>query len=770
MSTLPTPQPDQPAYQPGDIADIKRLISFLFSFTWYYFPSLFFAFACAYLFWFREEGIDLIRALTDSAFYIFGFFPSLFLWAVITWYTSWLVTKLQLKLITDKQHPVFGSPKLLNYTPLVLGLFCFMILGVAILNFIFLRFNWGFWWLTGLLLLQVFLLFLFALAYHGYINNKVRNAPEVAKNEYLNRISRKARWTAIISFVVLGISSLVGLSGTFLYVSVLLVIYVLSTVYVILAMNRSIYMDEIEMKPFVIKRITFYLPDKTHISTPFKAYLGICLLAFLIALFSPALSIALGTISGVLLSFAFLLGFANVASFFSVQLRINLHFVFIFVSIIVGMFLNPYNVRTLKLDENHLTMHHDRKSVEQHFNEWMNANRKNIQQADSVKGYPLFFVITHGGASRSGYWTASVLSELEDRSEAEFSKHLFALGGASGGSVGNAVFLSLLQRKTIEGFDSIGSKARNYLGNDFLSFTMNRLMGSDFIGHILPFMWILDDRAIALENSFEHQSFLTKENPTSMQFSRPFLTIWDSVLNKGKFMPALFINTTRVQDASPGLISNLKIDASLFSNRIDVLGKVDSAYTLSLSTAVVLGARFAYVSPAGRLGDSYYVDGGYFDNSGAGAILNVIEILKNIIDKNQDALYKKLRFKLIHITNDKAPKSDLSGIHPVTNDAAAPLITILGSYTMQTEYNNKRLKETMNELGDQSKGVNYFSCDLHKGEDSVATETFPMNWYISKTKRQSMDSAMLKCRTIESILFQLPEYAKNMYPGGSKKK
>ena len=50
--------------------------------------------------------------------------------------------------------------------------------------------------------------------------------------------------------------------------------------------------------------------------------------------------------------------------------------------------------------------------------------------------YPVFFVLADGGASRSGYWVASVLGMLHDSTNGKFDDHLFALSGASGGKRG----------------------------------------------------------------------------------------------------------------------------------------------------------------------------------------------------------------------------------------------------------------------------------------------------------------------------------------------
>ena len=106
-------------------------------------------------------------------------------------------------------------------------------------------------------------------------------------------------------------------------------------------------------------------------------------------------------------------------------------------------------------------------------------------EIDSVPEYPVYFVLADGGASRSGYWVASVLSKLQDTSRNAFGRHLFCLSGASGGSVGNASFYLLLKELGDQPsklpYDSIYLKhSRQYLENDFLTYTLSRMLSHDF--------------------------------------------------------------------------------------------------------------------------------------------------------------------------------------------------------------------------------------------------------------------------------------------------
>ncbi len=70
-----------------------------------------------------------------------------------------------------------------------------------------------------------------------------------------------------------------------------------------------------------------------------------------------------------------------------------------------------------------------------------------IRKTDATGKHPLFIVTTEGGGIRAAYWTATVLGTIQDTDEA-FAKHLFAISGVSGGSLGAAVFDGLVADKT----------------------------------------------------------------------------------------------------------------------------------------------------------------------------------------------------------------------------------------------------------------------------------------------------------------------------------
>jgi hypothetical protein len=203
-------------------------------------------------------------------------------------------------------------------------------------------------------------------------------------------------------------------------------------------------------------------------------------------------------------------------------------------------------------------------------------------------------------------------------------------------------------------------------------------------------------------------------------------------------LPILCINTTRMQDGNPGVISNIKIADADFNGRIDVLGMLKKEEDMKLSTGIVLGASFPYLSPAGRIDykkcdtcteePNYFVDGGYFDNSGAGVVFEMIVNLQKIIAADTTIKNKnKLEFNIIHITNENFDDVTLTSVNPLVNDLAAPFKTLLGAYDTQTSVNDLRLKNFVGNLYNDN--LHYNRISLYIKNDPMR---YAMNWVISK--------------------------------------
>lgn len=387
--------------------------------------------------------------------------------------------------------------------------------------------------------------------------------------------------------------------------------------------------------------------------------------------------------------------------------------------------------------------------------EWM-KNKPELYDT-MVKEYQVFIVLSDGGASRAGYWVSSVLAKLQDESKGEFGKHLLCLSGASGGSFGNAIFYSQLskyanEKNLPENFSYLNG-AQQFCKKDNLTFALAHMLGPDYFRHVFPISAIYD-RSAALEFSME--------NPGDSVSGFPDLSVSLShfIYNGNKEnsnLPMLFVNSTCMQNGNPAIVSTVEIGDAEYNGRIDVLSQVDSMtkksssckYDMKLSNAVVLGARFPYVSPAGKIGDYYFVDGGYFDNSGSGAVMEMLTLMKKKF-KN-DERFRKLRFNILHITNSPPDKAVNPKVHPLVNDLAAPAKTLLGAYGQQTEINDKRLKSfMMREFNDSTWFDISLYCPCQKFE-----EDYSMNWYISDYNLNRMNTRLSVLTEFDAIRAKL---------------
>lgn len=467
--------------------------------------------------------------------------------------------------------------------------------------------------------------------------------------------------------------------------------------------------------------------------TVFNIVSLVAVILYCIAIFSLGISSGMGPMAFVLLALGILIGFSNFITYCSIIIHFNLVFVFFVWALLIGLFRDPYRVRLLSTgNEKVFAKRPDSRTF---FRSWLMQRRTLLDRA-GPKQFEVFIVLSYGGASRSGNWVSGILSKTQDQScQADsansFAHHLLCMAGASGGTVGNCAFYSLLKAHYDHRADSLYSHSNTFFSTDFLTYTLGRLVGPDFFRHLIPFTSI-DDRAAALEKVMAEGS---KDSLLNDYFSKPLSEVFDY---SGR-LPVLFINSTRVDDGMPAEISSIQLPSG--SQRIDILKLVDSngiryggGNDLRFATAAVLSARFPYVSPAGNILNNYFVDGGYFDNSGSGIVLEYMQELKNILRDSSDALIKtyapKLHFTLVQIYNgsvlgDMKKKS----MHPLVNDLLTPVLTLEGMQGSSTKVANGILDRFFTEFneGMRTQPVSFSLYDSLKNKE----EDYPMSWVIS---------------------------------------
>jgi predicted chitinase len=327
------------------------------------------------------------------------------------------------------------------------------------------------------------------------------------------------------------------------------------------------------------------------------------------------------------------------------------------------------------------------------FKRWFET-RDDIKQYKNE--YPVYLVAAQGGGIYAAYESAIFLARMQDQCPA-FRKHLFAISSVSGGSIGAAVFASVLKTRPVEAAGStacpamsqylerstvLGKKnyeagvtegyARGMLSpkHDLLSPLVAGTLFGDFTQRFWP--WAIGglDRARPLEFGLEDAGVTDKKENL---LADEYIAHWGS----GKEIPALLLNTT---DAASGR----RVVFSPFTFRTNTATQVDSLVPFQsliptegrteplnprLSTAAFISARFPWVSPAATIpakvdADSEdtktrLVDGGYFDNSGVETAVDLLQALEaEINDLNAATDRPRIVVKLIVLGGGHYPVRD----------------------------------------------------------------------------------------------------------------
>lgn len=302
-------------------------------------------------------------------------------------------------------------------------------------------------------------------------------------------------------------------------------------------------------------------------------------------------------------------------------------------AVIFGFWVDNHDVRLIGEE---LTF--ERIPPADHYERWRQTHRDFTPISERE---PVILVAASGGGIRAAYWTASSLATMG--ALRGFTENLFAISGVSGGSLGAATYIVALQQALGEGrsqdfakrSEEVGKRVRAVLAKDFLSPVVAGLFFSDLAQRFFPISIAAADRQRYLELAWEEsvgKEISVAPNP----FSRAFVALYNG--DKGQGLPSLLLNATLVNSGRRAIVSNL--DISGFTDTFDLLADNVSTRNIRLSAAAGVSARFTYVSPAGSLTWSSkrseskqedhtlkVVDGGYFENSGAATIIDLMVAL-----------------------------------------------------------------------------------------------------------------------------------------------
>ncbi len=457
-----------------------------------------------------------------------------------------------------------------------------------------------------------------------------------------------------------------------------------------------------------------------------------------------------GTAAILLLAAAGWIAFGSAADMFGMHHRFPVFTALFLLAVAFSFWNDNHALRTLAGTE--AKPWAERHNVETALREWMKHQlAEPTARADTP--LPLFVVAAEGGGIRAAYWTANVLTTIQDRNPC-FADQLFALSGVSGGSLGSAVFAALLadQRagprklRCNAETSALNDIAKAVLGEDYLAPAVAATLYPDLVQRVLPVAIGPFDRARALETAWERA---WRQYAGSNRFAEPLDRLWT---NAGeRWQPSLLLNATWVETGKRLIASDLRVQprADEIAEFADVedLHRFYDRQALPLSAAVHLSARFTYVSPAGSIARNgkihgHAVDGGYFENSGTTTALEVIKTVDLLAAKEPQ--WKRVRPYVILISNQPVDLRQLDirleagrdnkRIRPLPggNEALSPWLTLLNTREARGSYATVTTRWHL--------GSSQF---LHFGLCKDAGLKIPLGWVLSRAAREAMDAQLL---------------------------
>lgn len=405
-------------------------------------------------------------------------------------------------------------------------------------------------------------------------------------------------------------------------------------------------------------------------------------------------------------------------------------------------------------------------NVNKAFQAWF-KERSDLEKY-SDKDYPVYIVSAQGGGIFAAYHAATTLTKLQDEIP-NFSDHVFAISGVSGGAVGSSVYASLIKefidhptrQNSANPCPELTSCAQQVLGEDFLSPLFSLGLFPDLLQRFLPWPNINDwDRSRGLEVALEENwnKHIVKPNQEIQNpLSQPFYNYWQA----DSHTPALILNTTNVENGKRLLISPFKVP-----HANTLLDYPIENHSVPLSTAAGLSARFPIISSAGWFkyddGNKTHkirlVDGGYFDNSGIATTRDIfaaleqkqegqnLSTLDEVSKQNSNAKPKLINIAIVGLPpeNNLAQES-FQGL----NELVSPLLAFWKVYNNRSD---KVVEQARYELNRESILENSpDQSQLRFRAFYLNAQDLPLGWLLSKTSQERIDAQNKSYKECKSI-------------------
>ncbi len=408
----------------------------------------------------------------------------------------------------------------------------------------------------------------------------------------------------------------------------------------------------------------------------------------------------------------------------------------------------------------------DRITLTNYIKLWLEDRRAFIEK-DSTRKFPVIFVSAEGGGSRAGLWSFLVHSYLYEKNPDYFNKNLFALTGASGGGVGNAMFYTAVHQHNIyhkklkltytakeKDTTMFNYKASTIYNANYLSSSVAALMGRDLIISVTDCCKNTSDRGKLVENEWEkNYAKVFKIKGTSF-IGNEFLSIMPQLKGNHKVMPLLMMNTTHLQSGQRAIISPVKFSNTKpmkgFRDFLDNYTKYNAKNSsIKISTSMLLNARFPFLSPVAKVkGVGQYGDAGYYDNIGGAVTRGLESAFKEVLnDSAYYSLKNKISIRHLIIKN----REDVKAPSLNTTQLGAPLKMILGvTFAHPKELINSNSKYIV------ESARTYIYANKKESKDSIRP-ILPLGRFLSANAIRSLEKRLKNKKEVTSVLDKLIE-------------
>ncbi|MGE5450221.1 MAG: hypothetical protein ACM3VZ_00080 [Acidobacteriota bacterium] len=400
---------------------------------------------------------------------------------------------------------------------------------------------------------------------------------------------------------------------------------------------------------------------------------------------------------------------------------------------------------------------------------------------------PIYLVALSGGASRAAYWGAYTLAWLDDLQRAQgraFLADVYAISGVSGGSLGASTLVAAMassRELALHADFPAGTQSppladwmSDVLTLDHLSPLVQSLLYVDLMARLSPWPLPALDRSYALERTWEQdveQAMAQRRGGVRVAltnwFALPMESLYESDTTRCATpghregpscvarLPRLILNATSAVTGEPVLQTTLNLQHPLSVHMRDP--SLDLRH-LTLSEAIHNSARFPYLSPAGQVrsaddahGVDYWVDGGYFENSGTWALQVLLQRWAQAAPWRQDPqAWRELlsRIRVIVFSNEPVKADGASWLPPdgVSNvglphayepqsswmiEFTAPALGLYATRTARAQSETYRLAQMLT-LWRTEAGLSVEPVVYQLRMPLTAAKTPSMNWFINR--------------------------------------